>query len=871
MRPLSLTLKGPTRYAQPLTLDLADVPPGIVAVVGGNGEGKTTLIECMAPLPLFLELPSYPGKLADAFSREVRDGVVDVTLEWAGHEYRHVVQVDPLAGGGRGKAEAFLYCDGEPMDTPGRLADYRDQVAQLYPSRELFYAAAFSVQTGSGNWFDLDRVQRRDLFAQLLGLGAMQQLALRARDHRKACDSAAVELDREGEQLKEQAITRTGLLAQREQRQASVDRIAPQLVTAEQEQAAAVQSKADAQAQADTLREAYDQAQASKATLDQRRRDAQAKLDRLRERRRVIDGMTANADQIRKRADDLAQNTDQRHQVRTDLAAAEGAADGASSRADAAQDQLTRIEQERRRLRGLIAGAAELPDQLDQVKAQLEELNQAKQDAGELDGADDDLRQAMLEQDTARASAEAADRTVRDSRRELEQAQAQAAKLGDVPCGGRVLLLSDAITADCSGCEFLTDAQAAAGDLDRLDLVLTTARQAKQEADAELERVTAALSTFEDRAARLQAARSKGRELTWVPGRITDLERQIAAAGDNQEALDKLDDDLTKTRAAWDKLDAQREQAAGAVDTLRRSLGTLDDLGRQLAGADRDLVQLERAEAEGPQIDTQITDAEGQIEQVDTDLAALVVPSSDVSRKAQAQVVAAQAALDTAADKLRQAQEAARQARDDLAHVNGRLDELGDVQARQDALTARREALDLRRHGWVLLERALGRDGIQALEIDAAGPEVSDTLNELLAACFGRRFSCALRTVQEAGGGRKQREVFDLQITDGRRGGAARDATRYSVGERTLISEALKLALAIFNARRSSVPIRTLWRDECDGPLEPDLAQAYPAMLRRAMDLGGYDRVYLISHRPTVWQQADTLIRVADGQATVEG
>ena len=79
-------------------------------------------------------------------------------------------------------------------------------------------------------------------------------------------------------------------------------------------------------------------------------------------------------------------------------------------------------------------------------------------------------------------------------------------------------------------------------------------------------------------------------------------------------------------------------------------------------------------------------------------------------------------------------------------------------------------------------------------------------------------------TVQDAGGGRKHKEVFELDVIDGARGTSARSADRFSKGEKTLISEALKLALAIFNAKRQPYPLRTLWRDECDGPLEPELA-----------------------------------------------
>ena len=52
--------------------------------------------------------------------------------------------------------------------------------------------------------------------------------------------------------------------------------------------------------------------------------------------------------------------------------------------------------------------------------------------------------------------------------------------------------------------------------------------------------------------------------------------------------------------------------------------------------------------------------------------------------------------------------------------------------------------------------------------------------------------------------------------------------------------------------------------------IDPERRAAYPAMLRRAMELGGFTRCYLISHAAEVWAQADAVIRVEGGRAWIE-
>ncbi len=58
MVPTKLRMKGITRFREEIVLDLAALPEGLIAVVGGNGVGKTTIMEAMAPAALYRTLPS---------------------------------------------------------------------------------------------------------------------------------------------------------------------------------------------------------------------------------------------------------------------------------------------------------------------------------------------------------------------------------------------------------------------------------------------------------------------------------------------------------------------------------------------------------------------------------------------------------------------------------------------------------------------------------------------------------------------------------------------------------------------------------------------------------------------------------------------
>ena len=186
----------------------------------------------------------------------------------------------------------------------------------------------------------------------------------------------------------------------------------------------------------------------------------------------------------------------------------------------------------------------------------------------------------------------------------------------------------------------------------------------------------------------------------------------------------------------------------------------------------------------------------------------------------------------------------------------------------QDATRRLRAAKD-EEAAWAWLAKALGRDGLPTLEIDAAGPTVSRLTNDLLAAAFGPRFTVDLVTQEDKADGKGTKESFELLVYDNASGGQARAIGDLSGGERVVVEEALRAAIALFVNSRNVSPIKTLVRDETTGALDPENATRYVAMLRRMLELGDIDHILFVTHNPDAAALADTRVVVADGSLTV--
>jgi exonuclease SbcC len=173
------------------------------------------------------------------------------------------------------------------------------------------------------------------------------------------------------------------------------------------------------------------------------------------------------------------------------------------------------------------------------------------------------------------------------------------------------------------------------------------------------------------------------------------------------------------------------------------------------------------------------------------------------------------------------------------------------------------------RDDWEYLARVFGADEIQLLEIQSAGPELSELVNDLLEGCLDNKYEVRFRTQRPKADGRGFVDDFDVEVRN-----KSLDRTftvdELSGGQFVLVNEALNLGIAMYNARKGEgIHYEMLFRDETIGALDHHNGLEYVRMLRRAMEIGGFYQVVFISHTPGVWELADRVLEVKDGRVKV--
>ncbi|MGB3945393.1 MAG: hypothetical protein WBK76_00995, partial [Candidatus Saccharimonadales bacterium] len=190
-----------------------------------------------------------------------------------------------------------------------------------------------------------------------------------------------------------------------------------------------------------------------------------------------------------------------------------------------------------------------------------------------------------------------------------------------------------------------------------------------------------------------------------------------------------------------------------------------------------------------------------------------------------------------------------------------RLEQARAGSGRAAELETELEAAERDLADWQRLAADLGRDGLQATEIDAAGPELTELVNDLLHRCHGPRFTVSIETQRLSADGKRTLEGCEVRVLDVERG---RDTTAETLsgGEAVLVGEAVSLALAMLACRRAGVERPTIVRDESGSALSPENARVYVSMLRRAAELVDADKVLLVSHTPEVWDLCDARVEL---------
>lgn len=284
------------------------------------------------------------------------------------------------------------------------------------------------------------------------------------------------------------------------------------------------------------------------------------------------------------------------------------------------------------------------------------------------------------------------------------------------------------------------------------------------------------------------------------------------------------------------------------LESLRATYARAQDLANlapRIVDAEARIAELE------PQADAVAAEVEAErliVADRLSDLFAVVVPVRPDLAVTRAKAASATAILTNAQRDLATAEER-------LANAKRAADEAATLREARTLATQ-----DAQR--WGRLAADIGKEGIQALEIDAAGPQLTTLVNDLLNTCLGSRFAVTIETQRASADGKRQIEGCDVLVTDTLRGRTDRAET-FSGGERVLIGEAVSLALTMLAARRLGSGA-TLVRDESGAALSPENGRAYVAMLRRAATIARADRVLFVTHTPDLAALADDRINLSE-------
>ena len=161
MRFDKISLKGLGPFHRESTLDLAAIPGTLVAIAGGNGQGKSTLLECLAGA-LYRETPTR-GSLASLAT--ARDAYVEVHAV-NGHAWTIRQVVDAVSG----KGEALVLDEaGAPALPSGKVREFDNWAKAHLPAPEVLYASTFAAQ-GSGGFLELGAGDRKAVLLRVLGV-----------------------------------------------------------------------------------------------------------------------------------------------------------------------------------------------------------------------------------------------------------------------------------------------------------------------------------------------------------------------------------------------------------------------------------------------------------------------------------------------------------------------------------------------------------------------------------------------------------------------------------------------------------------------------------------------------------------------------
>ena len=326
--------------------------------------------------------------------------------------------------------------------------------------------------------------------------------------------------------------------------------------------------------------------------------------------------------------------------------------------------------------------------------------------------------------------------------------------------------------------------------------------------------LTAIKSNIETKTSLLENIR---RELTT---KITIMHKQIEDSSNAESEIIALKKESAALSDSLDKqnfLQEEQQTRRELTTQMERSIydSKIVETLQEYLSRNQDHVDLHTkllsAKAEAPETKKQIEELSKRIDQKHKDLSELSQSITTIdSKMAGAEQLKSQ--LSSIQQSLTQINEQIRNHEISIQNIQTQLDRAKDSKEKLLKFKSDRSDTENKHKIYTEVANAFGKQGIQAMLIEALIPQIEDETNQLLSKMTDNRLYTTLETTRERRTGKGDPiETLDISIADEL---GKRSYESYSGGEAFRINLALRIALSKVLARRSGASLPVLFLDE---------------------------------------------------------
>lgn len=809
--------------------DLSNI--SLVAVVGVNGSGKSTTFT-LAPTWILFGTTKNGCSVDDMISSGETEMAGALEFEHRGTIYRVVRTRSKKTKAGKSTLELFLRQDDAWVPDSGTtISETQAKIKELLGlDAETFTASSMILQGRANEFTSKPPAQRKAVLQDILGLDIYDWLMEQAK---KQYQTKTAELERLKGQLT-QLHSQTGETSKETLQelladiQTSITLCEVEIESLEKQLQDALTQAAQIQVKQNRTKDLEEQAETLEKEIQQREQAiSQEKAaigmeESLLVMAEDIREKASRHDQIRALVADIEPKQTMLKSMKTEYKCA------VDSRATQ-QEKASQLGPQIDDLRQLLAQKESLEyDALTFRKAETRLLALEKI-AEEYADHDAKLRKAQDAYDVARREN---DTKTKEMIKEISVLHNKVAMLENANC----------VDPDNANCRFLADAQEAKRMLPR---------KAKELEDCR-ENAGQKLAGLKEAVDQAQTARANVGYNHQEHSKVSEQVRTLRPSIEKLAQLDikaELLKNLTKQQEEYlqaaEEADKQAQIKWAALDTLRGELSQLEaeearlpelkKWAELLPKLNNAKAAIDAANRRITALQNEITTRSGQAASKRQEAAAI---RADLAQAEPINPEAVKSALSKAREVLKSEQAQS-------VRLQAQLDKVAAWERECKDISTQMTPLSKEIVRWQTLIRAFGRDGVPAMIIDCAVPELENIANEILGQMTRGKNSLFFNTQRDKKNGKGIIETLDIMITDWECP-QGRPYETFSGGEQLRIDFALRFALAEILARRAGSRVEWLTIDEGLGSQDREHRELVLESIKNIADR--FKKAFLITH-----------------------